>query len=161
MKPTNVDAALERARLLVSAIADVAPPGHPAPIEAHAAGASYRTLHAQYLTALRAAVEEAMEWWEGRIKLAMKRNRSSRERTERDQFTTVPTGPASYGTVVAAVRQYWLRCAALNESEPEGGRVPPEQFVLGWLIDAEPELIAILGRYTYLPIGLDAEGRWI
>lgn len=159
MKSNDLAAARERAFFLVSAIADVAPPGHPAPIEPQDASPAHVALVREYLTELRASVHEAMQWWEGRIEVGMQRHRGSRERAEREQFEMVPTGPASNGRVVAAVRQYWLRCAALNEREPRG--VPPEQFVLGWLIDREPALVAVLGRWTYLPIGLDADGHWV
>lgn len=161
MKPNNVAAARERALLLVSAIADVAPPGHPRPIDAQHAGAPYGALHREYLAELGASIQAATSWWDGRIKLSMQRNRRSRERAERDELAIAPVGPASHGRVVGAVRGYWLRCAALNESEPEAQRVPPEQFVLGWLIETEPALVAVLGRYTYLPVGLDVDGRWV
>ena len=161
MKKNDIVMAQERAALLVSAIADVAPPGHPAPIDARDAGPRYEALYREYLAELGASVQEAMEWWEGRIKLSMQRNRRNRERTERDQFALVPVGPASHGRVIATLRKFWLRCAALNNDEPEARRVPPEQLVLGWLIETQPSLVAILGRLTYLPVGLDADGQWV
>ncbi|MBC7604111.1 MAG: hypothetical protein H7255_15815 [Ramlibacter sp.] len=155
------ETAIERARLLVAAVADIAPPDHPKALDAGAAGLPYRRLHREYMAELEDSVGEAQAWWDGLIDHGMKRNRTSRERAERDALAEAPIGPAMHGRVLAAVRRFWLRCDALNRKRPVAERVPPEQFVLGWLIDAQSAHVAVLGRYTYFPVGLDADGNWV
>lgn len=161
MTAQDTENSLERARQLVAAISDVAPPDHPQSKDFNAANADYTHLFERYQAALTDAVAEALTWWNGLIDLSMQRNHCSRQRAEHDALTEAPVGPASHGRVIAAVRRFWLDCDALNRLNTEGDRVPPEQFVLGWLIERNPALAAVLGSWTYFPVGLDHQSHWI
>jgi|SRR5215831_18880230 hypothetical protein len=151
----------ERAHLLLLSIADVAPPGHPQSLSLAEASDEHRKLFRRYIADLEDSVGEAEAWWTGLVERAMQRNRKSRDRAERDAFAEAPVGPASHGRVLATVRKFWLECAALNAANRTARAVPPEMLVLGWLIDEQNSLYRTLAFLTYLPIGLDEQGRWI
>lgn len=151
----------DRAHSLLISVADVAPPDHPAPVQLAAADEAHRSLFRRYVAELEASVAEAETWWNGLVERAMQRNRKSRDRAERDEFAEAPVGPASHGRVLATVRKFWLECDALNARGPNASAVPPEQLVLGWLIDEQIPLYRTLAFLTYLPIGLDDRGRWV
>jgi hypothetical protein len=146
---------------LLLSVADVAAPDHPQPVAVSEADEEHRQLFHRYVAELEQSIGEAEAWWTGLIERAMQRNRKSRDRAERDAFAEAPVGPASHGRVLATIRKFWLECDALNVARPTSRAVPPEQLVLGWLIDQQSALYRTLAFLTYLPIGLDERGRWV
>jgi hypothetical protein len=148
-----------RASALLQAARDVAPPGHPP------AGGNGSQRHAalfgRYLKALRAAHESATGWWGAILEAEEERTQDEAVAAENVDERR-PVGPVAHGEVIAAVRQFWLECAALNEKVAPAERVPPEEFVLGWLIKREQnELAEFLSAFPFWPIGLDFEGHWV
>lgn len=151
-----------RASLLVVSIADVAPQGHPQPVELAAASPGHRRLLEEYLAELRRSAKDAIRWWNGLVEGIRERTGASEDRAQRDVWADVPAGPATHAHVLATLRRYWLRCAELNASLLPSDRVPPEQLVLGWLMElGESELVGMLGHLTYFPVGLDDKGQWV
>ncbi len=148
-----------RMAFLLQAVADVAPPDHPA---AGAAGSTrHQTLFEQYRAELAKARRSGEKWYSGLIE-------SEEERTG-DHWQAVantrkrrPVGPVSDPDVTATVRNYWLRCVALNEGLAAKNRVAPEEFVLKWLADRGHEPLAeFLTGYPFWPLGMDANDHWV
>ncbi|SRR6266496_212625 len=151
-----------RASALLNAVADVSPPGHPLPVEKSAASAQYRKLFDLYVRRLRTAKDEAESWWGDIIKTDTKKMRGDKSQAERTAREMRPLGPLSHPEVIGTLRRFWLDCVDLNAQMISEKRVPPEQFLLKWLIDAEHEPLArFLSEYTFWPIGLDSEGNWL
>jgi hypothetical protein len=152
----------DRVDRLIAAIADVAPFGHPAPLNLSQAGREHRQLFRHYLADLKTAYERAQEWWNGLIKGLMKDAGLSREEAERAVQADSPLGPADDSDIIATIRRYWLECAKLNGVVPALEQVPPEQFVLGWLVeDGHDTFAELISRLTYFPVGLDQSGNWV
>jgi hypothetical protein len=153
---------LERAALLLAAIKDIAPPGHPQPIPLAEASRQFRESFEQYLVELRRSNGRAEQWFNGLVMGIMERTGKSRDEAIRAALASSPVAPTSHTAVIGTIRTYWLRCAQLNSTVPRAMRVPPEQFVLGWLIEASADdLVTLLSRLTYFPVGLDKNGQWI
>jgi hypothetical protein len=74
-----------------------------------------------------------------------------------------PTGLMSLGASDAVVREYWLKCDALNRKTTNTeDTVAPEDFVLGWLLDGKHEKLGeFLADMPYWPIGMDEAGNWV
>jgi hypothetical protein len=150
----------ERARRLLLAVKDFSPDVDSSP---HSRGsAAHQALFRQYVKALTAAKEDAEDWWESLIETEEERV-GDREQAEENVNDRRPTGPMSLGATDAVVREYWLKCDALNQrtGNPEE-RVPPEDFLLRWLVDnGRDELAEFLASMPYWPIGMDEEGNWV
>ena len=150
----------ERARRLLLAAKDFSPDVHYSP---HSRGsAAHQALFRQYVNALAAAKEDAEEWWESLIETEEERV-GDRDQAEENVQERRPTGPMSLGATDAVVREYWLKCDALNQKtrHPEE-RVAPEDFLLRWLVDnRRDELAEFLAGMPYWPIGMDEEGNWV
>jgi hypothetical protein len=147
---------------LLASIADVAPRGHPKPRSLQEASDAHQQLFKEYVAELKRSHRKAEEWVNGLVEGIMRRARKSKERAILEVRATSPAAPASYSTVLGTIRHFWLRCVELNDSVPAAERVPPEQFVLGWLTEGNhAELAAMISRLTYFPVGLDKSGHWV
>jgi len=110
----------------------------------------HNKLFAAYMKDLGKAVPKAMKFWQ---ELA--------EDDEKMAWRTRPAGPASDPRFVALIRQYWLACHELNQTLAPSQRVPPEVFLLEWLVDTgKQNLIDVLACMPYWPIGMDKSGNW-
>jgi hypothetical protein len=69
-------------------------------------------------------------------------------------------GIAADPYVLGAIREYWLKCAALNDRDPSRA-VDPREFILDWLRASHPELSAVVATLPYWPVGQDEKGRWM
>jgi hypothetical protein len=127
-----------------------------------AAALQYRDLFDRYVTDQTEAKQCAEQWWNGVVDNVARRAHKSRTAALGEARAGNPTAPASHSAVIAVLRAYWLQCAALNESVAPEDRVPPEQLVLGWLLESgHADLAELLGWLTYLPVGLDQTGHWV
>jgi hypothetical protein len=125
------------------------------------AGKAYQALFAEYRDALEKVLPIAAAWWSGIITSQMKGTSQSREEATTNAFLQRIAGPASDPQVIAVVRTSWLKCAQLNAAAPEADRVPPQEVLLGWLVEAgESDLVQLITCMPYWPIGLDASGNW-
>jgi len=150
----------ERVRRLLLAAKDFSPNVE---YVRHSAGsAAHRSLFRQYVTALKAAKEEAESWWESLIYMEQKRT-GDRDQAVENVNERRPTGAMSLGASDAVVREYWLKCDGLNRKtkNPEE-RVAPEEFLLLWLVnDHLNDLAEFLAGMPYWPIGMDENGDWV
>ena len=124
------------------------------------ASSKHQQLFNEYSASLEIAVGTAVKWWEGLIKARMKRG-LSQEVALKEVDRSRLAGPVSNPEVVYVIRKYWLACVALNAYVHEPQVVPPEVFLLQWLVDEERELLVqVLSGMLYWPIGLDDDGHW-
>lgn len=122
---------------------------------------AHRSLFAEYEEVLSAVASVALEWWAGTIEARVGLSSNSDEAI-RQAWMARPAGPASYPGFVALIRDYWLACDDLNKHVPQSQRVPPEDFLLSWLLDGRHEReVKVLACMPYWPIGLDADGNWV
>lgn len=162
MPPSNTSWTT-RAKNLIVAVRDVAATDHPSPLLMSAAGPRHRHVFSTYVRKLRAAKKVADEWWESLVE----NNRGSRRRNGREEAVRRakelrPLGPRSDPNFIGLLRQYWFECWALNATVNPEQRVPPEDFLLAWLIEAgEDELAEFVSGLTYWPVGQDKKGRWV
>jgi len=150
-----------RALALLSAVGDIAPPGHPSPIPIERANSTYRAIFRRYVSEMRRSKKAAEDWWDAIVETETERNRGGRGEALRQLLVERPLGALSYGEVIATVRKYWLECAATNRQSPEAERVPPECLVLAWLDAGNDELAQFLSGWTFWPMGLDESGNWV
>jgi hypothetical protein len=124
--------------------------------------AAHQALFRQYVTAFEAAKEDAEEWWDSLIEAEEERV-GDRNQAEENVLERRPTGPWSLGATDAVVREYWLKCDALNQkARNPDERVAPEDLLLRWLVDnGRDELAEFLAGMPYWPIGLDEGGNWV
>jgi hypothetical protein len=131
------------------------------PIARQAASQDHQELFAEYIEFMGDAIRLAEIWWEGVIRareLAGADRRSAIDSAYQLRFA----GPASSPEVVWTIRTFWLRCVALNHKHPEKQGVPPEVFLLYWLLDEmHDEWVQVISGMPYWPIGLDANGDWV
>lgn len=122
----------------------------------------HRAEFAAYLDELRDVTEVALEWWQETL-AARKSELGDTPETVHRAWIDRPAGPASFPGLVAFVRDFWLACDQINRSVAQELRVPPEQFLLGWVIDTPgyENAIEVLACMPYWPIGLDHEGNWV
>jgi hypothetical protein len=149
-------------RRLLAAPRDLPPcaPWRDPPVEKAEASEPHREAHGRYLEHLGVALDMTEPWWRGMMERFTDQGRSP-EDAMNEVYRTGFAGPASSPHVVWVVRTYWLECVAINESLPEPQRVPPEVFLLHWLVqDQRTEAVQVLSGMPYWPIGLSAEGRW-
>jgi len=150
----------ERARRLLQAAKDFS---RNVEYPTHSRGsASHQTLFRQYVKDLEAAKEEAEAWWASLIDTEEERV-GDRDQAVENVNERRPTGLMSLGASDAVVREYWLKCDALNrKTRNPDERVPPEEFLLLWLVnDRRNELAEFLAGMPYWPIGMDEEGNWV
>jgi hypothetical protein len=117
--------------------------------------AQHRALFKLYVKELRKKVPAALRFWEDLASAAKS------DGDEMAAWRTRPAGPASDPHFVAVIRNYWLRCHALNMEVEAGERIPPEVFLLAWLVAAEhSNFVEVLACMPYWPIGMDEDGAW-
>lgn len=150
----------EKARRLWLAAKDFSPDVE---YPTHSRGsAAHQTLFRQYVKDLKAAKADAEDWWESLIDAEEERV-GDRDQAVENVNERRPTGSMSLGASDAVVREYWLKCDALNRKakNPEE-RVPPEDFLLRWLVDnRHDDLAEFLAAMPYWPIGMDEDGDWV
>ena len=150
----------ERVRRLLQAAKDFSP-GRAYPT--HSRGtAAHEALFRQYVADLKAAKKRSENWWESLINTEETRTRN-RARAEENVIDRRPTGLMSLGASDTVVRDYWLKCDAVNRKtrNPEE-RVAPEEFLLLWLVnDRLNDLAQFLADMPYWPIGMDENGNWV
>jgi hypothetical protein len=122
----------------------------------------HRREFAAYLGELPDVTDVALEWWEETL-AARKLEFGDTPETIHRAWLDRPAGPASFPGLVALVRDFWLVCDEVNRAVPEEVRVPPEQFLLAWIIDNRgyENAVEVLACMPYWPIGLDREGNWV
>jgi hypothetical protein len=150
----------ERARRLLQAAKDFSPAAE-YPLGSRGS-AAHQALFRQYVKGLNAAKEHSENWWQSLIYAEEKRT-GNRAQAEENVNERRPTGVMSLGASDAVVREYWLKCDALNRrtKNPEQ-RVAPAEFLLLWLVDNRlDELAEFLAGMPYWPIGMDEEGNWV
>jgi hypothetical protein len=122
---------------------------------------AYQQLFDGYVLALGAAKAEAELCWQRLIDTELARSGDPEEALA-EVRARKPNGAVIHGAVIHAVRSGWLGCDALNQSVAPPSRVEPFELVFDWLLDERhPELLEFLGGFPFLPIALDAQGRWI
>ena len=150
----------EKARRLLMAAKDVSPDAdYPTP---SAGSAAHQALFKQYVKDLKAAKADSEDWWESLIDTEEERV-GDREQALENVNQRRPTGLMSLGASDAVVREYWLKCDALNRKtkNPEE-QVAPEDFILRWLMDNRLDALAeFMAEMPYWPIGMDEEGNWV
>jgi hypothetical protein len=154
--PSLSEADRLRVDALLAAVRDIAPAGHPAPVSIGEAGESYRKAFEQYVADLGRARAAGEAWIKGRVDVIVEGTAQSREEALREVLAESPLGPADHASVIGAIRRNWLRCATMNASVRAEQRVPPEQFMLGWLVETNQiDLVTLLVPLPYWPVGLD------
>jgi hypothetical protein len=122
---------------------------------------SHESLFRQYVADIRRAINGAHAWWNAMVKTQAQRSQNPAE-AQNFVRRLNPVGPVADRGVIATVRKYWLACEALNQQLQESERVPPEEFVIGLLIEPPFEDIArFLSELPYWPLGMASDGRWI
>jgi hypothetical protein len=119
------------------------------------------TLFAAYVSELRRAKQDVEEWWKTLIDAEEKRT-GDRKQAVQNVKERRPPGPVIHGSIQAIIRKYWLECAKLNQVLVPSDQVPPEDLLLGWLMNGENEDLAeFLSAIRYWPIGMDHKGNWV
>jgi hypothetical protein len=148
--------------LKMAAVADIAPPGHPAPIPRSVALPVHKRWFDEYVRAASRAAARAQTRWNGLIEGVIERGGVDRDRALREIQATSPAGPGEDSEFIAEIRRYWLKCVEANDDVPQDKRVPPEQFVLEWAANAGAfDIVDLIVQLTYFPVGLDQDGRWV
>jgi hypothetical protein len=118
-------------------------------------------LFRDYVVDMRRAIQGAHAWWNALIETEARRCGNLTEAEYRVKRRNAVGRFANRG-VIGVLRKYWLACEAINGQSAVGSRVPPEQFMLGMLIDTTWEDIAeFLSHLPYWPIGMSPKGEWI
>ncbi len=130
------------------------------PIAKAQASERHRQAHARYLELLDDALAIAEPWWNGIVEKYLDQG-MKQERALKEAYHRRFAGPASMPELIWVVRNFWIECVAINEETPELQRVPPEVFLLHWLVQEQhTDAVAVLTGMPYWPIGLSADGRW-
>jgi len=121
----------------------------------------HRSAFTNYLEEMTEIYDLACKWWEGSLDGIMEEKGISRGRAVKIAISQRMAGPAALPDLVWLLRTYWLKCVEINRGVSEALRVPPEVFLLKWLIDrGEAEWVKLLSCMPYWPIGLDENGKW-
>lgn len=132
------------------------------PLALDEASEFHRLAHHAYARELELALTEAERWWARELHLRDAQGMTSREAAD-DVFAAHPCGPVSHPRVLGVIQAYWVLCEEINAAMPASARrVPPEQLLLGWLVDGHHVTwIEVLTAMPYWPIGIDAAGQWV
>jgi len=131
------------------------------PIHLSAASEAHRKLFQEYDKELDENVKIALDWWKGRLNVKQHREKLDRKEALRAMYSETIAGPVS-PEIIWVVRKYWFECEKLNKSLPTSQWIPPEVFLLTWLMDCEREqALDVLSGMIYWPIGLDEDGNWV
>jgi len=147
----------DRADMLIRSVKDVVP--SPPGVVFTAASKPYRALFEAYLAELRTAKDWAEDWWESLIETEKGRT-GSRKRAVVNVKSRWPVGPVAHKGMIGVIRKFWLGCQALNRKAAESKRVPPEEFIMGWLMRQDEALAEFLSGLPFWPMGIDEEGNW-
>ena len=151
----------KKAKALVDAVRDVAPPDHPPAGRGRAASPGHRTLFDRYVKGLRKAKAEADDWRKGILEASQERGATKSE-AEIQFKQEYPVGTVASGRIIHVLRRFWLEAAALNGKSDPAMRVAPEEFLLAWLVDGtNDDLAQFLSALPYWPIGLTKDGKWV
>lgn len=121
----------------------------------------HQGLYLSYAELLNLAADQAVKWWVGMINRMIDQGVKV-EDAIRECYMERLAGPASHPHIVFVVRKYWLECEAINGRIDYPNRVPPEVFLLAWLVDDRCEQpVQVLSAMPYWPIGLDEDGNWV
>lgn len=131
------------------------------PVHPSAASGGHRKLFQEYEKELDENIKIALDWWKGRLNVKQDREKLDRIEALRAMYTETVAGPVS-PEIIWVVRKYWLECEKLNNSLPKPQWIPPEVFLLTWLMDGKHEqALEVLSGMIYWPIGLDEYGNWV
>jgi hypothetical protein len=121
----------------------------------------HRLIFLEYEGHLKLAALAAMDWWNKTVEARLQAA-SNRQGVVHAAWRSRPAGPASFPGFVALIRDYWLKCDALNENCRDDQRVSPETMLLAWLLDDRHSLeVQVISCMPYWPIGLSREGKWL
>lgn len=123
--------------------------------------APHRELFDRYVQDMRRAIRGADAWWDAMVRTQQSRGADSVQ-AQRAVRKLNPVGRVADRAVIATLRKYWLACEEINANLPTGMQLPPEEFVLGRLVNSPFEDVArFLSDLPYWPMGMDAAGKWI
>ncbi len=122
---------------------------------------AHQTLFNEYKETITGVALVALDWWaeivEARILEA-----ENRDDAVRGAWRSRPAGPASFPGFVALIRDYWLACHNLNNEVSPDQCVPPETFLVLWLLEEnQTDGIKVISCMPYWPIGLDKDGNCV
>lgn len=147
------------AQLLLQAAKDIAPPGHPR--SGSVGSIRHQALFEQYVLKLEKYKREGEAWINGLIDFEENKTGDRNQAIENVKDRR-PVGAVSDPSVTGVVRKFWLACVSLNRELAEEERVPPEEFILEWLIlKGYEELAEFLTGYPFWPLGLDDHDHWV
>jgi hypothetical protein len=157
----NVDKGIRRLLLAPRDLPQVWPRPE-VPITKSAAAPAHLRMFDAYVRDIKRAVDEAVYSWSFRIR-EMQEERGMNQAQAVDQaYNNFLAGPAGSPYVIWAVRKYWLACEAINKDLPIDRRVPPEVFLMSWLLGHEhQEEVQVLAQLPFWPLGMNGEGNWI
>jgi hypothetical protein len=149
---------------LLTAPLDLLPCGAPVWRSGHGfrVSQSHRAMFLRYRGEVDLVTGVALRWWEETLE-ARKELGPNERQAIREAWIARPAGPASFPGLVSLVRDFWLSCHALNTQCDVEDRVPPEVFLLQWLIEDGDyqQAVNVLACMPYWPIGLDRDGNWV
>jgi hypothetical protein len=132
------------------------------PMAKYKAGTAHVNLFNEYRRNLKKSVNEAVYSWIKLIRSIQEDQHLSEKEAVNSAYNRALAGPAGSRYIIWVLRKYWLECEALNQTLPREQWVPPEVFLLNWLLDgAYEEEVAVLSQLPFWPIGLDKDGRWV
>ena len=132
------------------------------PITKDKAAETHLRLFARYQADLKRTVNEAIYAWSRRISAMQERQGISQKQAVDAAYDVHLGGPAGSRHIIWVVRKYWLACEAANQGLPQKQWVPPEVFLIGWLLGHEyEEEVEVLAQLPFWPIGLDRSGNWV
>ena len=130
------------------------------PATLHAATSRHQELFADYKEFLEEALEIAEEWWNDQIQVQLDDGLAP-DAALNAVYANVFAGPAARPEVVWTLRTYWLKCDAINRETAVEEQVPPQVFLLSWLMDGSHDAwVQALTGLPYWPIGLSDSGQW-
>jgi hypothetical protein len=132
-------------------------------VERSEASSEYLRLFENYEADLQRVAADAERAWDAEIKW-LRENSPTPEEAVAERWTAIPGGPSARPTFVALIRRFWLAVDALNRQVPVEQAVPPEVFLVKWVMDAVPLTdirLKVLAVMPYWPLGLDTDGNWI
>jgi hypothetical protein len=131
------------------------------PVAREVASHAHQVLFAEYTEYLSEAIGIAEAWWQNLVLAKMSEGKDLNRAVEA-AYERRFAGPACRPELVWTLRTFWLRCVAVNKELPEDERVPPEVFLLFWLMDGKhDEWVQVISGMPYWPIGLDRKGNWV
>ena len=114
-----------------------------------------------YVQSLQRVIPEARRIWLAIIERCHQ-STGDADKAMLEAFRFQPAGAGFDSRVVGVIRAYWLACDEMNAGLLIQERVPPQVFLLQWLIDCrDKDAVEVIAGLPYWPIGLDHAGRWV